>query len=241
VRQRSIAILTAMDLEADALCDRLEAVEWSAPVGIRLARGSLGETEVLLAISGIGKVAAALACQYLCDRHAPDAIVMAGLAGGLRSSPAVGALVVGTAAAHHDFDARPLTQAPGILPHLGLSAIPSDADLFTSLKWACDQAVAAREQSIPIFQGLIVSGDRIIDAASERDAICRIYPEALCVDMETAAVGQVAHQNAIPWAAVRMISDAADESVAVEEIVSFGHEVASEVLADVVVRLAARL
>jgi nucleoside phosphorylase len=53
--------------------------------------------------------------------------------------------------------------------------------------------------------------------------------------METAAIAQVARQNGVPWAALRMISDAADESFNVEEVVGFGSDTAAD-LFDRVVR-----
>ena len=46
--------------------------------------------------------------------------------------------------------------------------------------------------------------------------------------METAAVAQVALQNDIPWAALRMTSDAADESFNLDEVIGFGVKTAAD-------------
>jgi nucleoside phosphorylase len=54
-------------------------------------------------------------------------------------------------------------------------------------------------------------------------------------DMETAAIAQVARQNGLPWAALRMTSDAADESFNLDEMVRFGIDTAAD-LFDRVVR-----
>jgi nucleoside phosphorylase len=48
------------------------------------------------------------------------------------------------------------------------------------------------------------------------------FPAGACFDMETAAVAQVAYQNGIPWAGLRMTSDAADESFNLDEVLGFG-------------------
>jgi nucleoside phosphorylase len=52
--------------------------------------------------------------------------------------------------------------------------------------------------------------------------------------METAAVAQVAHLNEVPWGAVRITSDAADESFDVKEVLGFGLETASDLFARIV-------
>ena len=46
--------------------------------------------------------------------------------------------------------------------------------------------------------------------------------------METAAIAQVARQNGVPWAALRMTSDAADETFDLEEVVRFGITTAAD-------------
>jgi nucleoside phosphorylase len=46
--------------------------------------------------------------------------------------------------------------------------------------------------------------------------------------METAAIAQVAHQNGIAWAALRMTSDAADESFDLNAVLGFGVNTAAD-------------
>jgi nucleoside phosphorylase len=52
--------------------------------------------------------------------------------------------------------------------------------------------------------------------------------------METAAIAQVARQNGVPWAALRMTSDAADETFNLEEVVRFGIDTAADLFDQVV-------
>ena len=58
-------------------------------------------------------------------------------------------------------------------------------------------------------------------------------PEALAVEMEGAAVAQVCHDFAIPFAAVRTISDRADDSAHVD-FGAFVKEVASAYSRDII-------
>ena len=62
-----------------------------------------------------------------------------------------------------------------------------------------------------VHQGLIVSGDRFVSRASESQALRRDLPDALAVEMEGAAVAQVCRDHGVPFAAVRLISDRADD------------------------------
>jgi nucleoside phosphorylase len=52
--------------------------------------------------------------------------------------------------------------------------------------------------------------------------------------METAALAQVAHQNGIPWAALRMISDAADEKFNLGEVLGFSVDTAANLFDQIV-------
>jgi nucleoside phosphorylase len=47
-------------------------------------------------------------------------------------------------------------------------------------------------------------------------------------------VAQVAHLNEVPWGAVRITSDAADESFDVNEVLGFGLVTASDLFARIV-------
>jgi nucleoside phosphorylase len=60
------------------------------------------------------------------------------------------------------------------------------------------------------------------------------FPEGACFDMETAAIAQVALQNGIPWAAIRMISDAADENFNLDEVIGFGIDTAAGVFDQII-------
>jgi adenosylhomocysteine nucleosidase len=63
-----------------------------------------------------------------------------------------------------------------------------------------------------VHQGLIVSGDRFVSTNAESQALCESLPEALAVEMEGAAVAQVCWDYGVSFAAVRTISDRADDT-----------------------------
>lgn len=186
---------------------------------------------MVVVVGGVGKVAAALAMQFVHDAFKPRCMVAVGLAGALRDETSRGQVVVATSAAQHDVDARPLTQSRGVIPGLNLSAFSADAPMGEKLLVAAKRTV---ENPRIVRSGLVVTGDQIVTSRAVRDAIARDFPDALCVDMETAAVAQVAHQNGLPWAAVRVTSDSADETFNLEEVIDFGVSSASELFAQVI-------
>jgi adenosylhomocysteine nucleosidase len=167
-------------------------------------------------VGGVGKVAASLAAQFVCDVFKPRCVLAIGLAGALEENAQPGQVVVATGAAQHDFDARPLTPARGIIPGLEVAVLHANASLAEKL------LVAARLESKHARSGLVLSGDQIITSAKVRDALAHEFADALCVDMETAAVAQVAHQNGAPWSALRITSDSADESFDLRGVLGFG-------------------
>jgi len=67
-----------------------------------------------------------------------------------------------------------------------------------------------------IHTGLILSGDRFVSSAAEVQTLRSELPDALCVEMEGAAIAQVCHDYHLPFVAVRSISDKADDNAHVD-------------------------
>jgi adenosylhomocysteine nucleosidase len=78
-----------------------------------------------------------------------------------------------------------------------------------------------------VHQGLLASGDRFVSAAQDAHALRTTLHAAghpvLAVEMEGAAVAQVCADYRVPFAAMRTISDRADDTAQVD----FSHFVAT--------------
>jgi adenosylhomocysteine nucleosidase len=183
---------------------------------------------VVLVITGVGKVAAALATQFVCDAFKPRLIITVGIAGATDSDAAPGRLIIASGALQHDMDARPFTAARGTIPSLGMALIPADPALSEELR----RATGVVDRSVQ--SGVVLTGDQIVTSREVRDRILSDFPAGACFDMETAAIAQVARQNGVPWAALRMTSDAADESFNIDEVVGFGIKTAADLFERVV-------
>jgi adenosylhomocysteine nucleosidase len=223
-----VAVLAALSLEAEALAAQLRP---SGVPRLTIWEGDLEGKPVVLVLTGVGKVAAARATQFTCDRYAPRSILNIGLAGGTESDGRRGGVIIASGAVQHDYDARPIAAARGVMPDLQMSVFPADAGIAAALVRAAQRSVEAPGL---VRSGLILTGDQIITSREVRDRTLAEFPGGACFDMETAAVAQVAHLNEVPWGAVRITSDAADESFDVKEVLGFGLETASDLFARIV-------
>lgn len=218
-----LAVIAALEQEAHALVHRMPRSE---NVGPRLSIWA--DDRLVVVVAGVGKVAAALAAQYTCDVFKPRCLIAMGLAGGVEDDVRPGQVVVARHAAQHDMDARPLTDAKGAIPGLGLSQIAADPAVAEKL------LLAARFESKDARPGLVLTGDQIVTSRAVRDALVRDFPDAACIDMETAAVAQVAHQNGVPWSALRVISDSADETFDLRGVIGFGVGTAAKLFESII-------
>lgn len=244
----TLALVSALPEELQAVLDLLPD-EQRVIVGRRVFwQGHLHGQTVVAVLSGIGKVAAANTATLLAGRFGVSAIVMTGVAGGLGPGVKVGDVVVARELLQHDMDASPIFPRHEV-PGYGRSRFATDTALTERLARACeatlrdpratlgDAAVSAFGLQAPrTHQGLLVSGDRFVSRSSESDALRAELPDALAVDMESAAVAQVCADFGLPFAVVRTISDRADDAAHVD-FPRFLTQVASRYSAAIVAEL----
>lgn len=215
--------------------------------------GELHGQALVLALSRMGKVAAATTATALIESFGVDQIIFTGVAGGVGSGVRVGDVVVADEFVQHDLDVTPLFPKYEV-PLYGKSRFACDPALSRRLRAACQAvfsgtAVTAQAASdwaeVRIHQGLIATGDRFIAAAHEASRLLDDLSAAqlvpLAVEMEGAAVAQVCFDYGIAFAAMRTISDRADDHAHVD-FPKFVTEVASRyalaIVSEVVHRLA---
>jgi adenosylhomocysteine nucleosidase len=221
------AILSALPEEQAGLLQQLQHARRHVHGGRVFWQGLLSDRPVVLALSGMGKVAAATTATVLIERFACARVLFTGVAGGLGQQVRVGDVVVARQYLQHDMDASPLCprwELPGYGradvacdPALSVLLLQAAQDflLVTSQENQPDSAAAAQAH-----HGLVVSGDRFIATAQASNTLRRELQEAghtvLAVEMEGAAVAQVCADYQVPFAAMRTISDRADDDAHVD-------------------------
>jgi adenosylhomocysteine nucleosidase len=214
------ALLSALAEEQQGLIEQLTGAVQLVRAGRTFWSGQLQGQAVVLALAKIGKVAAATTATLLIEHFTVDRIVFTGVAGGVGPGVEVGDVVVASDFVQHDMDASPIF-ARYQIPLYGRARFACDPVLSNKLQAACNAALA--RQHIPIqtnrkvcvHQGLIATGDRFVSSALELAGLQNALQEAglapLAVEMEGAAVAQVCFDYGVPFAAVRTISDRADD------------------------------
>lgn len=157
---------------------------------------NLGLPGIVPVLSGIGKVNAARAATELILREDVKAIVNFGMAGALAEDLRTGDVVLGARVAYHDVWCGE-GNAPGQVQGEPLF-FDADPVLLRKASQSCGESVR---------EGLIASGDQFFISTDEDARIRALYPDALASDMESGAVAQVCSHYAVPFLAVRIISD----------------------------------
>ena len=242
------AILSALAEEQQGLIELLEPSRCVQRAGRTFWLGRLHGQEVVLACSGIGKVAAATTATTLIEAFGVGQVVFTGVAGGMGSGVKVGDVVVAQHYLQHDMDASPLFQRFEV-PLYGRSCFDCDGELTARLFEAAhtyltrDRAHASPEPTTSaanLHRGLIASGDLFVSSAAQSTRLQQALQLAghapLAVEMEGAAVAQVCYDYALPFAAVRTISDRADDQAHVD-FPQFVQQVASRYARGIILEL----
>jgi adenosylhomocysteine nucleosidase len=237
--KQTLAIVSAMHDELFHLLALMPDEHKQTRAGREFWVGHLYGHDVVLVLSGIGKVAAATTATLLIEHFKASQIVFTGVAGGLGQNVNVGDLVVADSFLQHDFDASPLFPKYEV-PSYGISKFKANTELVDELRQACVAVLADLGELLTLetraafnlanpqlHQGLLISGDRFVSTTAVSQKLEQDLPLALAVEMESAAFAQVCHDYAVPFAAVRTISDRADDDAHVD-FERFLSEIASQ-------------
>ena len=202
-----IGIIGAMAEEVSVLKDNMQDVKIVKKAGMEFFLGTLDTKEVVVVMSGIGKVNAAICTQILADDFHVDAIINTGVAGSLNAEIDIADIVLSTDAVQHDVDVTNWDYKHGQIPRMETSVFKADQHLADLAKEVCEEV----NKEIKVFQGRVVSGDQFI-CNKEKKQWLKEYFDAQCTEMEGAAIAQAAYLNGIPFLIIRAISDKADDS-----------------------------
>lgn len=204
-----IGIIGAMPEEVEALQVAMRRPQTQTVSGVAFVRGMLENQPVVVARSGIGKVFAALCAQTMILTYRPRCIINTGVAGGLIPSLKVGDVAVAESVVQYDFDTSAFGDPVGLLPGFENVHLSTDPAVTHAL---CD---AAEGLGLPVFRGVVASGDRFLQKTDEKQALHRDFGAVAC-EMEGAAIGQTCTVNQVPFGIVRVLSDSSDGDGAME-------------------------
>lgn len=149
-----------------------------------------------LVLTGIGPEAADAAATAVLHRQRAALAISAGFAGALLPVAAVGDVIVATSVMSGTFN--------GTWTEVG-TPIPCDETVVRAVQ-------AAAGIRLTVRSGSVVSLSTVLCGSVEKEHLGRLSG-AIALDMESAAIGNVARAQGVPFAVIRTVSDVAREDL----------------------------
>jgi adenosylhomocysteine nucleosidase len=221
---RPLGIIAALPEEVRHLGHALEVDDKIVRGSYSFRQGRLDDVPVVLVEAGIGKVNTALVATLLLDHFGCRSLLLTGVAGGIDPALGIGDVVVAERLIQHDYGAVIAGEIKPFRPGLAPIGEPSEElgfDLAPEIRGRLHDRLdgfalpplpasvtggAARQPRIRF--GTIISGDQFINCETTRQRLFKRF-RAQAVEMEGAAVAQVAAQFNAPCIVVRCLSDLA--------------------------------
>ncbi|MBR4857958.1 MAG: 5'-methylthioadenosine/adenosylhomocysteine nucleosidase [Clostridia bacterium] len=201
-----IGVIGAMHIEVETIKSLMENKSAEKIGGVEFVKGTLHGREIVIAVCGIGKVAAAMCTQIMILKYSPECIINTGVGGSLSTSLAIGDIAVAESLVQHDMDTSPLGDPVGLISGLNLVNIPADKRVGEILLKGIETL-----DNVKGMTGVIASGDQFIASEERKKFITDNFGAIVC-EMEGASIAQVCFSNGVPFGVVRAVSDCADGS-----------------------------
>ena len=194
-----IGIIVALNSEAKSFLEIIENKQQISLIGKTAYVGKIANKDIVLIISGIGKVNAAISTQAIIDKYSPTHILNFGTAGGMNSSVNIKDYYIIDKCCQYDFDLSSLDPVPvGYIQDYDCVFF----DCFTSF---CSNLKTSR----------VASGDRFndnpCDVQTINDMGCSLR------DMEGGAIGQTCTANNVKLVMIKGVTDVYGSQTAQEQ------------------------
>lgn len=182
------ALVVALQSEATSVIEKLENKIELDIIGKKAYLGKINQTEVVIAISGIGKVNSAITTQTLIDKFNPSCIINFGSAGGVDNTVETSNFYQIENCCQFDFDLRDIDDVPlGYIQDYGTYLFPcTTVKDFLEVK-------------------NLASADRFTESDLDNQSVRDVG--ASIRDMEGGAIAQTCLANKIPLYSIKGITD----------------------------------
>jgi futalosine hydrolase len=210
-----IIVTASTPMELSLLIDAASAVPMVGVGHLPAFRGAIGGREVILAVTGIGKVNAASALTVLMERFRPEFLVNTGCGGAFHGTGlSVGELAIASSETFADEG----VQTPEGWKGLDLIGIPivqaGEERIFNTVglpgEVAAGALLCAREHGFRAQTGPFLTVSTCSGTTRHGEELLRRFP-GICENMEGAALAQVALIYGVPLLEVRGISNMVED------------------------------
>lgn len=204
--EKKVAVICALDTEAEKIIEKSKLI--SKVVYAKREFLELEFTEkkfkLVLVISGVGKVNAAISTQIMIDKFKPDLIINTGIAGSLDENLDVLDIVVADKLSYHDYDITFGTEFEiGYIRSFGGKYLETKREILDIIR------KIPNEFDFKVEIANISSGDQFISCDEKKEFIKNEF-NSKAVEMESTAISHVAFDNAVDFLIIRSISDKAN-------------------------------
>lgn len=221
-----LGVLCATEREIKTIKEKMSGMEQEKVLGRTYFSGRYMDRDIVVSECGVGKVSVALTIAGFVEHFHCDEIVFLGTAGALAKDLRVGDVVISTGCVQHDFDGRPFVDRCVVFS-MKKRVIDANEGLVDRCEKAAKAAIAAHPLSEElrtefhiseqhVRRGVVASGDQFIASADAKAQLLERVPEALCCEMEGAALAQACVEAGVPFCVIRVISDSGDGSAFVD-------------------------
>ena len=205
-----IGIIGAMSEEVESLKKEMQLESKTTKASMDFYKGKLWNHDVVVVVSGIGKVNAAICTQILVDIFDVNMVMNVGVAGGVKENINPGDIVIASSLVHHDMDCSVFGDKIGQVPRMDVYDFKCDEKLVKTA-----QSIALKDSKHKSVVGIIATGDQFI-ADNQKVKWLEETFDASAVEMEGVSIEHVAYQNNIPFIVIRSISDNANTGASID-------------------------
>ena len=211
-----VGIVAAMKVEMEEILNQMEDVDNVSIFGNDFSKGFIGNTEVVLTESGVGKVNASIATTILIREFECSLIINTGIAGGTKPLKHRD-VIIAESLTYHDFDATIFGYKHGQVPGMPVE-YPVSIDNIVMVKSVLNRLGIAYKTA------KVYSGDQFV---SSMDAFKNIEnTEGIATEMEGAGVAQTCVRAGVDFIVLRYISDIVGENNQEENYLEFETDMA---------------
>lgn len=223
IQSMKTGIIGAMQEEILLLKDDIKNLKVEKIGPREFYSGTINDKDVVMCLSGWGKVASASTATSLINLYHVDQLAFIGLAGSMQAHLNIGDIVIASQLVQHDVDLKMLhgfndIQPPfwkkfefEVLPDITKKALEAVEAFIINLRNGNYKSINISYQP-KIYIGAIGTGDQFIATIEGKSRISQSFPDVLCTEMEGAAIAQVAADYGVPCTVIRIISDKADDN-----------------------------
>jgi len=198
-----IGVVCAMETEIKSLKKKLTDITSVTISNIEFIKGYLQGRETVIAVSGVGKVNAAVCTQTMILKFSPAVIINIGVAGGLYGKVNIGDVVIAEAVLQHDMDTSAIGDPVGMISGINRIFFPCNRKLTELLS-----RIDLPENKL--VTGIIATGDKFMNNREDTMRVAGKF-NAIAFDMESGSIGHVCYVNGIDFCVIRAISDNGDQ------------------------------